>query len=268
MLQQYEINSTELHCDITSTTPFSVKDILNMNVQHDSEIYMNNCVKKEPCQFWDGSYFVSNEQYNNNYHFGNDADSYINKAYWNCDNGYGQGNSTHLQHMNNMYVTHSGVSHRSGSGKEEEYAKIDSPKIPHVTSSKTELRKSGRQRAKRKPRVLFTQAQVYELEQRFKQQKYLSAQEREQMAQGLKLTPTQVKIWFQNRRYKSKRQKIEKAELMEKKSPDASVTSSSFCLGQQIPQGAYVYQNNGASYEYNEYVCSERYNNDLSLSFN
>lgn len=75
----------------------------------------------------------------------------------------------------------------------------------HVTSSKTELRKNGKQRSKRKPRVLFSQSQVYELEKRFKQQKYLSAPEREQMAKGLHLSSTQVKIWFQNRRYKSKR---------------------------------------------------------------
>merc|ERR1719499_1823034 len=58
---------------------------------------------------------------------------------------------------------------------------------------------------RRKRRVLFTQAQVYELERRFKQQKYLSAPEREALAQGINLTPTQVKIWFQNHRYKCKR---------------------------------------------------------------
>ncbi|XP_057337341.1 homeobox protein Nkx-2.5-like [Microplitis mediator] len=82
-----------------------------------------------------------------------------------------------------------------------------------VTSSKTELRKnqSGK-RTKRKPRVLFSQAQVYELEQRFKQQRYLSAPEREVLASTLKLTSTQVKIWFQNRRYKNKRARIEDAE--------------------------------------------------------
>lgn len=48
---------------------------------------------------------------------------------------------------------------------------------------------------RRKRRVLFTQAQVYELERRFKQQKYLSAPEREHLAQLINLTPTQVKIW-------------------------------------------------------------------------
>ncbi len=64
-----------------------------------------------------------------------------------------------------------------------------------------------KQRKRRKPRVLFSQAQVYELERRFKQQKYLSAPERDHLASVLKLTSTQVKIWFQNRRYKCKRQR-------------------------------------------------------------
>ncbi|KAG8184478.1 hypothetical protein JTE90_002325 [Oedothorax gibbosus] len=58
---------------------------------------------------------------------------------------------------------------------------------------------------KRRPRVLFSQEQVAELEKRFQQQRYLSASERDDFAAGLKLTSTQVKIWFQNRRYKNKR---------------------------------------------------------------
>ena len=64
-----------------------------------------------------------------------------------------------------------------------------------------------KQRQRRKPRVLFSQAQVNELEKRFFQQRYLSAPERDGLAQLLKLSSTQVKIWFQNRRYKCKRQK-------------------------------------------------------------
>ncbi|XP_029140035.1 homeobox protein Nkx-2.3 [Protobothrops mucrosquamatus] len=66
-------------------------------------------------------------------------------------------------------------------------------------------------RSRRKPRVLFSQAQVFELERRFQQQRYLSAPERELLAGSLKLTSTQVKIWFQNRRYKCKRQRQDKA---------------------------------------------------------
>ncbi|XP_053276660.1 NK2 transcription factor related 7 [Pleuronectes platessa] len=68
-----------------------------------------------------------------------------------------------------------------------------------------------RSRLRRKPRVLFSQPQVSELERRFRQQRYLSAPEREQLARVLKLTSTQVKIWFQNRRYKCKRQRQDKS---------------------------------------------------------
>ncbi|PIK59998.1 hypothetical protein BSL78_03077 [Apostichopus japonicus] len=63
---------------------------------------------------------------------------------------------------------------------------------------------------KRKRRVLFSKAQTYELERRFRQQRYLSAPEREHLASIIRLTPTQVKIWFQNHRYKLKRSRQEK----------------------------------------------------------
>ncbi|CAF1384866.1 unnamed protein product [Adineta ricciae] len=66
---------------------------------------------------------------------------------------------------------------------------------------------------KRKRRILFNQGQIYELERRFKQQKYLSAPERENLANVLQLTPTQVKIWFQNHRYKTKKQAKEREKL-------------------------------------------------------
>ncbi|KAH7972593.1 hypothetical protein HPB52_013655 [Rhipicephalus sanguineus] len=42
------------------------------------------------------------------------------------------------------------------------------------------------------------------------QQRYLSAPEREHLASIIRLTPTQVKIWFQNHRYKTKRARQEK----------------------------------------------------------
>ncbi|XP_031583914.1 NK2 homeobox 4a isoform X2 [Oreochromis aureus] len=77
---------------------------------------------------------------------------------------------------------------------------------------------------RRKRRVLFSQAQVYELERRFKQQKYLSAPEREHLASMIHLTPTQVKIWFQNHRYKMKRQAKDKAaQQMQQQQQDGSL---------------------------------------------
>ncbi|XP_063708857.1 homeobox protein vnd [Culicoides brevitarsis] len=71
-------------------------------------------------------------------------------------------------------------------------------------------RNSGGPGKKRKRRVLFSKAQTYELERRFRQQRYLSAPEREHLASLIRLTPTQVKIWFQNHRYKTKRAAHEK----------------------------------------------------------
>ncbi|XP_034555803.1 NK2 homeobox 2b [Notolabrus celidotus] len=61
----------------------------------------------------------------------------------------------------------------------------------------------------RKRRVLFSKAQTFELERRFRQQRYLSAPEREHLAGLIRLTPNQVKIWFQNHRYKMKRARVE-----------------------------------------------------------
>ncbi|XP_065111863.1 NK2 homeobox 2b [Paramisgurnus dabryanus] len=62
---------------------------------------------------------------------------------------------------------------------------------------------------RRKRRILFSKAQTFELERRFRQQRYLSVPEREKLAKVLRLTPTQVKIWFQNHRYKVKRARSE-----------------------------------------------------------
>lgn len=65
--------------------------------------------------------------------------------------------------------------------------------------------------SRRKRRVLFSQQQVNELERQFRHKKYLSAQDREILAKNIGLSPTQVKIWFQNQRYKHKRQDKERA---------------------------------------------------------
>ncbi|XP_001657903.2 homeobox protein bagpipe [Aedes aegypti] len=65
---------------------------------------------------------------------------------------------------------------------------------------------------KKRSRAAFSHSQVFELERRFAQQRYLSGPERSELAKSLRLTETQVKIWFQNRRYKTKRKQIQQHE--------------------------------------------------------
>ncbi|NWH94576.1 NX22A protein, partial [Aegithalos caudatus] len=90
------------------------------------------------------------------------------------------------------------------------YDNSDNPYTRWLASAEGIPAGGGDAGKKRKRRVLFSKAQTYELERRFRQQRYLSAPEREQLARLLSLTPTQVKIWFQNHRYKMKRARAEK----------------------------------------------------------
>ncbi|CCE72135.1 Homeobox domain-containing protein [Caenorhabditis elegans] len=64
--------------------------------------------------------------------------------------------------------------------------------------------------SRRKRRVLFSPQQVHVLERKFQINRYLSAADRENLAKSINLSATQVKIWFQNQRYKCKRQEKEK----------------------------------------------------------
>uniref|UniRef100_A0A673HWM5 Empty spiracles homeobox 2 n=1 Tax=Sinocyclocheilus rhinocerous TaxID=307959 RepID=A0A673HWM5_9TELE len=64
----------------------------------------------------------------------------------------------------------------------------------------------------RKPkriRTAFSPSQLLRLEHAFEKNHYVVGAERKQLAHSLSLTETQVKVWFQNRRTKFKRQKLE-----------------------------------------------------------
>ena len=57
--------------------------------------------------------------------------------------------------------------------------------------------------------VRFSHTQSTELERVFSLQKYVSPQERKQLARSIDLSERQVKTWFQNRRAKWRRIKLE-----------------------------------------------------------
>ncbi|XP_034546391.1 homeobox protein Nkx-2.5 [Notolabrus celidotus] len=204
----------------STSTPFSVKDILNLEHSHDvlgssldvssrmdccnvptssssslstSSSCMLARLKQEPLRDMSSSNAAGSL-------FGEDLQESRDRR----GNALNFANTFYGKSLFEMDLVKDGKSDAfEGKRRKEDF----SPPIVPVEDIKPEDHDRPKPRRRRKPRVLFSQAQVYELERRFKQQRYLSAPERDHLAGVLKLTPTQVKIWFQNRRYKCKRQR-------------------------------------------------------------
>ncbi|KAI3388778.1 hypothetical protein SNEBB_005220 [Seison nebaliae] len=87
----------------------------------------------------------------------------------------------------------------------------------------------------RKARTAFTDYQLSCLEKSFARQKYLSVQDRMELASKMNLSDTQVKTWYQNRRTKWKRQTAVGLELLNEASNYAAVQ-------RMLQQNPYWYQ--------------------------
>ncbi|TRY87602.1 hypothetical protein DNTS_005990 [Danionella cerebrum] len=95
--------------------------------------------------------------------------------------------------------------------------------------------KKNKLMTKKKTRTIFSKRQIFQLESTFDMKRYLSSAERACLANSLQLTETQVKIWFQNRRNKLKRQL----------STDLEGPTSEFAdLGKTVPLPALYKENN------------------------
>uniref|UniRef100_A0A3Q3FCD7 NK2 homeobox 3 n=1 Tax=Labrus bergylta TaxID=56723 RepID=A0A3Q3FCD7_9LABR len=190
-----------------TSTPFSVKDILKLEQQQQQQ-QQSGSLEQQHFQT-PSSCMLAGARDSPPFSDGEDNLAYLSALAVRGDEDRGE---TSLSP--DMYV-HSGLQ-----GAKLETAELEDQEKSCSLVSREEASESGqgdserpvqKQRSRRRPRVLFSQAQVFELERRFKQQRYLSAPEREHLASTLKLTSNQVKIWFQNRRYKCKRQRQDKS---------------------------------------------------------
>ncbi|NWX63935.1 NKX23 protein, partial [Promerops cafer] len=196
-----------------TSTPFSVKDILNLEQQQDPHYgaqlphHLEHHFHPAACLLAaaDGARFSDGEE----------EEEEEKLSYLSPMAAPGSQADARISADNYVHAVLRSSCEAPGPGEELDPAVRDPKtcvlKKPLDAAEKAEETERPKQRSRRKPRVLFSQAQVFELERRFKQQRYLSAPEREHLASSLKLTSTQVKIWFQNRRYKCKRQRQDKS---------------------------------------------------------
>ncbi|XP_043272038.1 homeobox protein bagpipe-like [Venturia canescens] len=226
-------------------TPFSIEDILSrsdsqvehMESQNDEET-RNVSVSLRRCHM-DNNYerLQCGSNLDNNHRYSNRAVSYsrlpvspdcqlnvareldILRRNLTQANLSGFGNLQHvmpsssfkgLETLGSLAAYHQEVKEARASAQRQQDEALDMSKSKYLDDIEDDMFESqghgqSLQARKKRSRAAFSHAQVYELERRFAAQKYLSGPERADLARGLKLTETQVKIWFQNRRYKTKR---------------------------------------------------------------
>ncbi|XP_047426407.1 homeobox protein pnx [Mugil cephalus] len=107
----------------------------------------------------------------------------------------------------------------------EEAAATDEPG-PAGESPDEEAPCPGKLRKSRRIRTAFTLEQLRVMELSFQRCHYLSVLERHNIASALRLSETQVKIWFQNRRTKWKKERLQGKEAEEEEQQHHGFTST------------------------------------------
>lgn len=105
---------------------------------------------------------------------------------------------------------------------------------------------------KKRKRTAFSSHQIKVLEQEFETNRYLSVCRRMELAAILKLSETQIKIWFQNRRTKWKRKLAAERDMALAQSRHA--IHSPFRKPVFLPQNGYPFEAFQANLRYS--LCS------------
>uniref|UniRef100_A0A915CS86 Homeobox domain-containing protein n=1 Tax=Ditylenchus dipsaci TaxID=166011 RepID=A0A915CS86_9BILA len=110
---------------------------------------------------------------------------------------YSQNNSSQASNANHQFLYGGQPSSSPESFGNEPQTRI-------IEGSEVHINSKGKKT--RKPRTIYSSHQLQQLQRRFTEAQYLALPDRAELANELGLSQTQVKIWFQNRRSKQKKQ--------------------------------------------------------------
>eukprot|EP00096_Caligus_rogercresseyi_P012483 TRINITY_DN5236_c0_g1_i1.p1 TRINITY_DN5236_c0_g1~~TRINITY_DN5236_c0_g1_i1.p1 ORF type:complete len:337 (-),score=121.83 TRINITY_DN5236_c0_g1_i1:279-1289(-) len=201
-------------------TPFFIQDILKLAAIRGQKRYI--------CD----SSLGETEEEEDDYETEEEIPEPLNLSLCNSQHDSSNNRRDHVRHLGGRVIEKS-ITYKKGVKRKKLLVSSSSLGLPPASSFEDEEEEDDKK--KKKVRTTFTGRQIFELEKMFESKKYLSSSERSDMAKILNVTEQQVKIWFQNRRTKWKKQEnisnAEAAEHMKNKksatSPHLSNSSSS-----------------------------------------